>query len=141
MKFLKHKGFTLIETLTALLLLGILMIGLTSAMTLLTKVTEDTEQHVTPGSDDIYLLKQLQQDALVGTAVTVREDTLVITAATGETIQYEVSNNKLYRQSRYLADVLQADFAVENEGSSFIANILLSSHKLIDVKYYLKGAT
>lgn len=135
---LNKKGFTMIEMLTALLLLGLLMTGISAVMSSLSAVTETADQDTNPNNNAIYILQELQQDALVAVTAKCDDGELLLLNSEGEATCYEVSSNKLYRQSRYLADVIKGEFSSDDD--SFSIRIILSSHEVLETRFYLKGA-
>lgn len=139
MKLFKPRGFTLIEAVLALLLLGMFMIGISLVMSSLADTMASTEETANPNISASLVLKDLQQDAACATQAYCKDDNLYLINSEGQTIYYTISAGKLYRQAQYLAEVITGDFSAT--GDAFTVHLVLHSHKALNVTYYLKGAT
>lgn len=136
---LNKKGFTLLEAVIALLLLGLFMLGIAMVTSSLTSVTIATESITNPNTNVVSLLEYLQQDSQIAVMASSDTDSLQLTDSKGKTVYYCISDGKLYRQAAYLADVLRGSFTAEK--SLFKVVLLLKSHRVIETTLYLKGST
>lgn len=139
MRLFKPQGFTLIEAILALLLLGLFMIGISLIMSSLSDTMASTDAATNPNWSASLVLSDFQQDAASAIHAYCKDGDLYLITPEGRTVYYTISTGKLFRQAQHLADVITGDFAASSD--AFTVHLVLSSHKILDVTYYLKGAT
>ena len=130
------KGFTLVETLVALALLGILMLMLSSALSVLATSSEQAEDYVTASSGAAYVLKEVQKDLVNDKpySIDITKTSFTIASAS-ETIVYEMTGSLLRRNSKTLATVISGNFSQEDD---FLhVDITLADRSKVDVYFYL----
>lgn len=136
MRIHRQKGFTLIETLVSLLLLGILMTMVGSAISILSSATEQVDDYVTASTGAIYIVQEIQKDIVNNQPCLVSVEPKRLTISSLETnITYEIVGNSLRRNSRGISTIISGEFA--QDGDFLHVNITLVDRSRADVCFYL----
>lgn len=134
----KNKGFTLSEMLISLLLLGILMLMLSSAMSVLCNIKTKADSYVEGYGGASYVLQLFQSDLVNAKSVIVSEDLKSLQIITGvSTIDYNIAKSALFRNGKLVCGVLSGDFSATDR--NFTVNLLLDSRSTVKATFYLRG--
>lgn len=134
---MSKKGFTLAETLVALVILGIILVGVTSIMSGIATAAKRTDEVTFENSDSLYVLGLFQDTFYKTISVDVSEkELLCICEESAESFEFE--GNKLFYNSKPLADILSGSFVYNNDNSVSIS-ILFANRTSLSTKFYPKG--
>ena len=132
----KSKGFTLVETLVSLALLGVLMLMIQAVVSVMANSSHKVDEYVTGNNDASYILYSFKKDLLNARSVSVSDNALTMHNADADTV-YEIASKALRRNSRQLAVVINGTFKYEND--TLIVNITLADRSIISVEYPYGG--
>ena len=138
MQHTKNKGFTLSEMLVSLLLLSILILMLSSAMSVLCNITKKADSYVEGSESASYVLQLFQNDLVDAQSVIVSEDFKSLQIITREsTVDYNIAKSALFRNGKPVCGVLSGDFSATDR--NFTVNMLLYSRSTVQATFYLRG--
>ena len=132
----KAKGFTLVETLVALALLGILMLMLQAVMSVMADSSRKVDDYVTGNNDVSYILYSIKKDLLNTNSVSISSNSMILHTSDSDII-YEIDASSLRRNSRQIAVLINGSFSYNDE----IINIAitLADRSIVSVQYPFGG--
>ena len=130
----KGKGFTLVETLIALALLGMIMLFVTRTIAMLSDASEDTDDMIRNTTDNIAITLQLQDIFMQGSAVRIDSNRVMVVTPDGE-ITISVENNALLIDNRVIAPLLRG--TLTKNGDGVLVDLVLTNKSFIHTIFYI----
>lgn len=131
-----NKGFTLVETLIALVLFSIIMLFITQAFVILSETTENADNTVVDSDNTLYVLSDLQQCFMQSTSFRVSDEHIILEAATGE-FDIIVNNKQLSINNNTITSLIKGSITVMDAGIYF--DLVLPNKSFIQTTFYLGG--
>lgn len=132
--FRKNKGFTLVETLIAMALLGMVMLFVTKTIALLPDASEKTDNMLMDITDNVMITMQLQEVFMQGNALRTDGDRVIVVTPEEE-ICISIENNTLFIDNSVVAPLLKGDMHKIGNGVSF--DLTLPNKSFIQTTFYI----
>lgn len=135
-KFCKRRGFTLVETLIALALLGMIMLFVTRTIAMLSEASEDTDAMILDAADNVAVTAQIQEVFMRGNAVRADDGVnRVVIVTPDKEIGISIENNVLMIDSKIVAPLLRG--SLHKEGDSVSFDLVLTNKSFIQITFYI----
>lgn len=133
-RFFNRRGFTLVEALIALALLGMIMLFVTRTIALLSDASEDTDGMLLGSSTNLVVVSELQDVFMQGKAIRTDGERFIVVTAEKE-ISISIANNNLLIDNKITAPLLHG--TLQKVGNGVSVNLALTNKSFIQTTFYI----